>query len=45
MILGATAAISGANLAYLLPPEYAAVDPSGEMLLNVNRPDDMLRRR
>jgi len=40
-----TAAISGANLAYLLPPEYAAVDPSGEMLLNVNRPDDMLRRR
>lgn len=38
-------AISGANLAYLLPPEYAALDPSGEMLLNVNRPDDMPRRR
>lgn len=39
------AAIRGANLAYLLPPEYAALDPSGEMLLNVNRPDDLLRRR
>jgi molybdopterin-guanine dinucleotide biosynthesis protein A len=40
-----TTAISGANLAHLLPPEYAALDPSGEMLLNVNRPDDLLRRR
>jgi len=39
------AAISSANLAYLLPPEYAALDPAGEMLLNVNRPDDLLRRR
>lgn len=40
-----TAAIGGANVAHLLPPEYAALDPSGEMLLNVNRPDDLLRRR
>ena len=40
-----TTAISGAALAYLLPPEYAALDPSGEMLLNVNRPDDLLKRR
>ena len=40
-----TAAIGGADLAYLLPPEYAVLDPSGEMLLNVNRPDDLLRRR
>ena len=40
-----TAAIHGANLAYLLPPEYAVVDPSGEMLLNVNRPDDLLKSR
>jgi molybdopterin-guanine dinucleotide biosynthesis protein A len=40
-----TSAISGANLAYLLPPEYAALDPSGEMLLNVNRPGDLLSRR
>jgi molybdopterin-guanine dinucleotide biosynthesis protein A len=38
-------AISGANLAYLLPPEYAMLDPSGEMLQNVNRPGDLLRRR
>jgi hypothetical protein len=40
-----TTAISGANLAHQLPPEYAALDPSGEMLMNVNRPDDLLRRR
>jgi molybdopterin-guanine dinucleotide biosynthesis protein A len=40
-----TTAISGAAVAYLLPPEYAALDPSGEMLLNVNRPDDLLKRR
>lgn len=38
-------AIGGANLAYLLPPEYATLDPSGEMLLNVNRPSDLLRNR
>jgi molybdopterin-guanine dinucleotide biosynthesis protein A len=40
-----TTAISGAALAYLLPSEYATLDPSGEMLLNVNRPDDLLMRR
>lgn len=40
-----TAAIRGANVAYLLPPEYAALDPSGEMLLNVNRPGDLLKSR
>ncbi len=40
-----TTAISGADLAYLLPPEYAELDPSGEMLLNVNRPEDLIRRR
>jgi hypothetical protein len=40
-----TTAIQGANLAYLLPSEYAVVDPSGEMLLNVNRPEDLLRSR
>ncbi len=40
-----TEAIRGVNVAYLLAPEYAALDPSGEMLLNVNRPGDLLRRR
>ena len=40
-----SAAIGGAKLAYLLPPEYEAMDPSGEMLLNVNRPADLTRTR
>lgn len=37
--------IGGLSKAYLLPPEYVSIDPSGEMLLNVNRPEDLAGRR
>ncbi len=38
-------ALGGLSTAYLLPPEFHDIDPSGEMLLNVNRPEDLLKRR
>jgi molybdopterin-guanine dinucleotide biosynthesis protein A len=39
-----TAAISGAAVPMCCRP-IICVDPGGEMLLNVNRPDDLLKRR
>lgn len=38
-------ALEGSSIAYLPRSEYAEMDPTGDMLLNVNRPEDLGRRR
>ena len=38
-------ALEGSPIAYLPRSEYAEMDPNGDMLLNVNRPEDLGRRR
>ncbi len=38
-------ALEGSSIAYLPRSEYAEMDPAGDMLLNVNRPEDLGRRR
>lgn len=38
-------ALEGSAIAYLPRSEYAELDPNGDMLLNVNRPEDLGRRR
>lgn len=36
-----TKALGGLNVRYLNAPEYAPLDPSGDLLLNVNTPADL----
>jgi molybdopterin-guanine dinucleotide biosynthesis protein A len=38
-------ALKGSSIAYFSRSEYAEMDPNGDMLLNVNRPEDLERRR
>ena len=38
-------ALDGITIDYVAADEYGAIDPDGEMLLNVNRPEDLARYR
>lgn len=39
-----TVALEGLKVRYVHPPEYARMDPAGDLLMNVNRPGDLTRK-